>query len=153
MLKHLVIVSVAVIAALCGARSVMTIAHATNRPAPPMVAKAADGHYWAEAEVNGQPVRFLIDTGASVVTLTSADAVRLGFDPTTLDFARKVRTGAGEARAARVMLDHVVVGGARVEQVPAVILQGGLTTSLLGMSYLGRLSRFEATPDTLILHP
>jgi aspartyl protease family protein len=153
MLKHFVIVSVAVIAALCGARSVMTIAHATNRPEPPIVAKAADGHYWAEAEVNGRPVRFLIDTGASVVTLTAADAARLGFDPETLDFARTVRTGAGEARAAKVLLDHVVVGGARVEQVPAIVLRDGLPTSLLGMSYLGRLSRFEATPEALVLHP
>jgi len=153
MLKHLFIVTVAVLAALCGVRSGATLAHATNRAAPPALAKGADGHYWAEAEVNGQPVRFLVDTGASAVTLTAADAARLGFDPAALDFAGKVRTGAGEAPAAKVTLDHVIVGGARVDGVQAVVLRDRLATSLLGMSYLGRLSRFEATQDTLVLHP
>ena len=45
------------------------------------IAKSRDGHYWAEADVNGSRVRFLVDTGASAVALTAADAQRLGYDP------------------------------------------------------------------------
>ncbi|HQT54100.1 MAG TPA: TIGR02281 family clan AA aspartic protease, partial [Phenylobacterium sp.] len=51
------------------------------------IAKASDGHYWAQGTVNGSSVRFLVDTGATAVALTAADAQRLGFDPAKLDYA------------------------------------------------------------------
>jgi aspartyl protease family protein len=115
--------------------------------------KAADGHYWAEGQVDGTEVRFLVDTGASVVALTGADAKRLGFDPQFLTFNVPVHTANGEARAARIRLSSLSVGGARVEDVDAMVVRQGLTASLLGMSYLGRLSRFDATPQALVLKP
>lgn len=117
------------------------------------VSKAADGHYWAEGVANGARVRFLVDTGASAVALTLADAKRLGLAPERLDYGYEVSTAGGKARAARVMLDSVSVAGARVADVEAFVIEKGLETSLLGMSYLGRLSRFEATPRALILRP
>jgi aspartyl protease family protein len=117
------------------------------------VTKAKDGHYWAEAEVDGHWIRCLIDTGASVVALTPADAERLGLDAHTLKYDTPLNTANGLTHAARVDLDYVAVSGARVEKVPAVVVHDGLTASLLGMSYLGRLSRFEATPTALILRP
>jgi aspartyl protease family protein len=117
------------------------------------VTKAKDGHYWAEAEVDGHWIRCLIDTGASVVALTPADAERLGLDARTLKYDTPLNTANGLTHAARVDLDYVAVSGARVEKVPAVVVHDGLTASLLGMSYLGRLSRFEATPTALILRP
>jgi aspartyl protease family protein len=115
------------------------------------VAKAADGHYWANAEVNGVAVRFLIDTGSSAVVLTPEDAVRVGVDLTRLRYDRPVFTAAGGEEAAAVTLDHVAVDGARVEKVNAVVMRHGSPASLLGMSYLGRLSKFEATPRALVL--
>lgn len=115
------------------------------------VRKAADGHYWAEAQVEGRRVRFLVDTGASTVALTRGDAQRLGLAPGTLTYDRPVTTASGKTMAAAVVLDYVSVAGARVEEVDALVLQEGLETSLLGMTYLGRLSRFEATRDSLIL--
>lgn len=150
MLKHLAIVAVAVLSSLAGAYGVVTLAHATARP--PAIARSADGHYWAEASVNGLPIRFLVDTGSSAVTLTPADATRLGIDIGKLDYARPVTTVSGHARAARVVLRDVSVAGARIEQVQALVLKDGPSTSLLGMSYLGRLSSFEATPTSLVLH-
>ena len=98
-------------------------------------------------------MRFLVDTGASVVALTGEDAKRLGFDPQFLTSNVPVHTAGGETRAARIHLSSLSVGGARVEDVDAMVVQQGLTTSLLGMSYLGRLSRFEATPQALVLKP
>lgn len=115
--------------------------------------KAADGHFWAEALVNGKRVRFLVDTGATTVALTPADAQRLGLKPSELKFDRPVNTASGQVHAALVELDYISVAGARVEKVQALVLESGLTSSLLGMSYLGRLSRFEATPTALILRP
>jgi aspartyl protease family protein len=122
------------------------------------VSKAADGHFWAEAQVDSEAgssgrVRFLVDTGATIVALTEADARRLGIDLASLDYATEVRTAAGETRAARVKLRSVSVAGARIDDVDAVVVKAGLDDSLLGMSYLGRLSRFEATRSALILRP
>jgi len=117
------------------------------------VTKAKDGHYWAEADVNGARVRFLVDTGASAVALTALDAQRLGFDTTKLNYAYKVMTANGEAHAAAIKLASVSVAGAQVADVDALVLDKGLDTSLLGMTYLGRLSRFEATKTALILRP
>jgi aspartyl protease family protein len=115
------------------------------------ITKSADGHYWAEANVNGSAVRFLVDTGATAVSLSPEDARRLGFDPATLAYGYKVITASGEARAAKVQLASVTVGGAKVESVDAYVIEKGLGQSLLGMSYLGRLSTFQATPTGMIL--
>lgn len=117
------------------------------------IAKSGDGHYWAEADVNGSRVRFLVDTGASAVALTIADAKRLGFEPEKLSYDYKVTTAAGPARAAAVKLGRVSVAGAAMTDVDALVIERGLDTSLLGMTYLGRLSRFEATRTALILRP
>jgi len=117
------------------------------------VPKGPDGHYWAEASVGGHQVRFLVDTGASAVALTPEDAQRLGIDPNALTYAYTVTTASGHAPAARVQLASVAVAGAEVDNVDAYVIQNGLEHSLLGMSYLGRLSRFEATQSSLILRP
>ena len=121
-------------------------AHATAIP------KAQDGHFWANATVNSHAVHFLVDTGATVVVLTEADAQRLGFDMSSLTYNHKVITAMGATQAAQVTLSSVAVGDSTVHDVDALVLpEGG--TSLLGMSYLGRLSRIEATQSSLILHP
>lgn len=125
-------------------------------PSPPVqsnaaVRKAADGHFWAEAQVDGRHVRFLVDTGASTVALTTADARRLGFEVGDLAFDQPVTTASGQTMGAAVTLDYVSVAGARIDDVEALVLQEGLEHSLLGMTYLGRLSRFEASRDALIL--
>ncbi len=117
------------------------------------IPKASDGHFWANAVVNDKAVHFLVDTGATVVVLTPADARRLGFDENALTFDHQVITANGKTEAAEVTLSSVGVGQSTVHNVDALVLRDGLATSLLGMSYLGRLSRFEATPSSLILHP
>ena len=117
------------------------------------VAKAVDGHYWAEADVNGTQVRFLVDTGASTVALTLADAKRLGLQTDKLDYDRSVVTASGQARAAAVTLGEISIAGARMTDVEALVIENGLESSLLGMSYLGRLASFEATRTALILRP
>jgi aspartyl protease family protein len=174
MLKSVAIICAAVASALAAAQAVSVLdarsqaaaaraeAAATVVPAaasapatggPASLVKAADGHFWAEATVNGRAVRFLVDTGATTVALTGPDAQRLGLDLDTLDYDQPVTTASGTIRAALVELDYVSVAGARVEKVQALVLREGLSASLLGMSYLGRLSRFEATPTSLILRP
>jgi aspartyl protease family protein len=116
------------------------------------IEKSPDGHFWADAQVNGgHPIHFLVDTGATVVALTARDAASLGIDPGSLDYAYTVMTANGPARAAAVKLADISVDRAEVADVQAFVIDQGLQQSLLGMSYLGRLTKFEATQDTLIL--
>lgn len=117
------------------------------------IRKSSDGHYWADGQVNGAAVRFLVDTGATAVALTPDDALRLGFTPDTLKYADRVITATGEVRAAPVKLASLTVAGARVDNVDALVIEKGLDTSLLGMSYLGRLASFQATRQTMVLQP
>jgi aspartyl protease family protein len=170
MIKFAMIGLVGALAAAASAKAVLVYGHADSDLRPAQVAtddaatgpakgsdaqvnKGADGHYWAEAAVNGRAVRLLVDTGATAVALTATDAKRLGFDPKALDYNYRVATASGQARAARIRLASVSVAGAEVENVDALVIDRGLQTSLLGMTYLGRLSQFEATPTALILRP
>ena len=98
-------------------------------------------------------MRFLVDTGATAVSLSMPDAQRLGIDTSKLNYNYNVITADGRTRAASVKLASVAIAGAKVRDVDALVIEKGLENSLLGMSYLGRLSRFEATPNSLILHP
>jgi aspartyl protease family protein len=117
------------------------------------VLKGLDGHYWADALIEGRAVRVMVDTGASVIALTRDDAARLGLKLTSEDFSGSIITASGPVRAAPVELQAVAVAGARVERVQAMVVEHGLPHSLLGMSYLGRLSAFTATPASLTLRP
>ena len=126
---------------------------AAKRTSAHQVLRSPDGHYWAEAVIDGRAVRLLVDTGASVVALTREDAQRLGLNLRPQDFSSTVNTASGPGRAARVTLATVAIGAARVDRVEAMVVEKGLTQSLLGMSYLGRLSGFAATPQGLTLKP
>jgi aspartyl protease family protein len=158
MLRALAVVATATVAALAAAAAAVGVVQASEaRCAAPAstytVAKSADGHFWAQARVNGRPIRVLVDTGSSAVALTWADARALGLDQRALTFDRSVATASGAAAAAAVTLDRVSVAGAEVGQVHALVVKGGLDASLLGMSYLGRLSGFSADRRTLTLRP
>lgn len=167
--SNAVILGAAVLAAVVAGRAYLGL-HPTNEAraaeAPPPavapvrghagaaeIAKGPDGHFWAEASVGGRHVRFLVDTGATAVALTAEDARRVGIDVGRLDYDREVTTAAGPGQAAEVELPYVAIAGARVEKVKALVIRDGLSTSLLGMTYLGRLASFEASPGVLILRP
>jgi aspartyl protease family protein len=122
-------------------------------PAPAAIFKSRDGHYWAATQVDGRWIHCLVDTGATTMALTTSDAARLGLHPASLHYTLAVSTAAGQTWAAPVELTRVSVAGASVDHVAALVVKSGLGSSLLGMSYLGRLSKFEATPTTLVLRP
>lgn len=111
-----------------------------------------DGHFSARAEVNGQRLRMLVDTGASDIALPYEAAERLGLDIDGLVFDRLVMTANGDATVAAVTLDEVSIGSLRLNDVDASIAAPGrLSGALLGMSFLGRLSEFTFRGDKLIL--
>lgn len=113
--------------------------------------RAPDGHYYLNAEVNGVPVRFVVDTGASQIVLSRQDAQSAGIDTSRLAYLGRAQTANGEVRTARVQLDSIAVGPVRDEGVRAVVNEGELQQSLLGMSYLQLYSRVEITDGKLVL--
>jgi aspartyl protease family protein len=100
------------------------------------------GHVVLDAAVNGAPVRMLVDTGASLMTLTPADARAAGISPAGLVFSGRVQTANGTARMAPVTLREIRIGQLSIYDVPAAVLEN-LNVSLLGMSFLGRLQGYE----------
>jgi aspartyl protease family protein len=100
------------------------------------------GHVILDAAVNGAPIRMLVDTGASLITLTPADARAAGIDPAGLAFSGHVRTANGAARMAPLTLREVRIGQLSIYDVPGAVLEN-LEMSLLGMSFLARLQGYE----------
>lgn len=115
------------------------------------VPRQADGHFHMTLEVGGTPIEFLVDTGATDVVLSMADARRVGIDTETLIFGGRASTANGTVRTARVRLEDVSVGGIDEGTLRASVNEGELDTSLLGMAYLDRFSRIEIRGDRLLL--
>jgi aspartyl protease family protein len=115
------------------------------------ISKSADGHFWVEARVNSSSIRFLVDTGASVVALTPLDAQLSGINLRTLKFTVPINTASGQVMAAPATLSVVSVGNVSVRNVRAVVIEDGLPNSLLGMSYLGELQTVEVSKGSMIL--
>jgi clan AA aspartic protease (TIGR02281 family) len=109
------------------------------------------GHFVIAAEVNGVPITFLVDTGASEIVLTMADARRLGFDPQHLEFTQRFRTANGEVQGAPVRLREIRVGQFSLYDLDASVNAAPLPVSLLGMSFLDRLHGYQVKGGRLVL--
>jgi aspartyl protease family protein len=115
------------------------------------VPRAMNGHYYLELQVNGAPVTFTVDTGATDMVLSHDDARRAGIDPKNLAYLGSADTANGTVRTARVTLDEVALEGIVDRNIRAVVTDGELDSSLLGMSYLHLFSRLEIAGGELIL--
>lgn len=110
------------------------------------------GHFRTTASINGTDVKVLVDTGATVVALSFEDAEDVGLKPRNLDFNVPVSTANGVAKAAAITLESVDIDGVAVEGVAGLVMpEGALKGTLLGMSFLGRLSGFKVEDGVLHL--
>ncbi len=115
------------------------------------VPRSPDGHYYMTLEVNGVAVDFVVDTGASQVVLTQADAKRVGLNLAELRYIGTANTANGTVRTAPVWLGSVTLGDVTDTDVRAVVNEGAMKGSLLGMTYLGQFGRIEIADGKLIL--
>lgn len=116
-------------------------------------AKSSSGHFLVEVLVDGVAVQFLVDTGATDIILSPADGARLGFDTNALRYSKTYSTANGSVKAAPVKLEIMTLGPIRLEGVRASVNSAKMSKSLLGMSFLNRLSGYEVSGDHLVLYP
>jgi len=110
------------------------------------------GHFYSSIRVNGRAVEAMVDTGASIVALTFEDAQSAGIHVRDPEFTHRVSTANGVARVAIITLDSVAIDDITVHNVRAAVAERGkLTKTLLGMSFLGQLSRTQMSRGVLVL--
>ena len=112
-----------------------------------------DGHYWVRASINGTPVRFMIDSGATTTTISQASAEAAGIEPSA-GFPVLVETANGTVELQRAEIETLNVGGILQRNAKILIGSEGLgDTNLLGMSFLSSLKSWRVEGGTLILEP
>jgi len=117
-----------------------------------MLSADARGHFYVNGTVNGRSMRFLVDTGATLTTLSRTDARRIGLDYRS-GTPSKVTTGGGEVSGWQVTLDSVRVGATTVRDVEAFVVDNdALPVGLLGMSFLGRFDMHRQGETLALRH-
>ena len=110
------------------------------------------GHFRTELRFNGRKVEGLIDTGATLVAMNETTARKIGITVSRSEFKYEVNTANGKARAAVVRIDSIEIGRIRVNDVDAVVMEDkSLHNTLIGMSLLKQLARFEVKDEVLLL--
>lgn len=110
---------------------------------------ASDGLFYVDALVNGKPLRFLVDTGASIMVLTAADAKAVGIEVGEQHYNSNVKTVGGKAEMAWATIDRIEIGGRNVNQLKAAVVRNGLGVSLLGQNALSKFESVTIKGDSL----
>lgn len=113
--------------------------------------RAFDGHFYATLRMNGQPVDFLVDTGASNIVLTKEDAARIGVEMNALRFYGRAMSANGEVRTAPARIANVELLGVQDFGVEVWVNEGEMPRSLLGNDYLQRFEKIEISRNQLVL--
>ena len=110
----------------------------------------SNGHYYVKGSADGVPLEFMIDTGASYVTLTKEAAGRLSVGP--LSFDLPTNTANGPIQNAQITIHQLTIGPYTVTDIPAVVNGGELDEPLLGMSWLRLFRSIEIQNGVMTLH-
>lgn len=116
-----------------------------------VLTRAADGHFYADVAIDGVSLHMLVDTGASVVALTSADAeaLHISWDPAQV--APVAQGASGPVEGVNVVIPEITVGDHAARNVPALVIPEGLAVSLLGQSFLSTLGQVQMTGEHMVL--
>lgn len=114
---------------------------------------APDGHFWIEAQVNGETARFLVDTGATLTAVSVPLARRAGLDPRTGGVPVRISTANGTVSARLTTIDSLRFGSVKAGGLDAVIAPNIGETNVIGMNLLSRLKSWRVEGQTLILVP
>jgi clan AA aspartic protease (TIGR02281 family) len=117
-----------------------------------LVKRASNGMFYTHVTVNGHRTKFLIDTGASMIVLSRADAKAMRVDLADADHGRPLRAVGGQSRATVVRLASIELAGRRLENVEAAIVDEGVGAPLLGQNALVRLEGLTIRGDRMYLY-
>jgi aspartyl protease family protein len=133
---------------------VVEVAKPAPSPEPAIdkvIARSDDGHFYVDAEVNGQLVHFLVDTGASSVALTMADAKHAGLPFSQGQFSVIARGASGDVSGQILKIGRVAIGRKEAFDVEGMVVAEGLDVSLLGQSFLSRIGTLVIDGDKMVL--
>lgn len=123
--------------------------------APPamgrIIPRASDGMFYVTAIANGQPVRFLVDTGATVTVLTEADAGLIGISAADRGPTTSLNTVGGSTRAADARIADLQLAGRKIADLQVAIIASGVNVSLLGQNALSQLEQISFQRDVMTL--
>lgn len=110
-----------------------------------------DGHFYVAGTANGQPVRFMIDTGASSTVLSRGDAARIGVPVDRLSYSYRVETANGTVEAAPARLQSLEIAGRQLQNEWVIVLRNEQDLSVIGLSTLSKFQSYEVRGNTLTL--
>ncbi len=114
---------------------------------------APDGHYWLNAEVNGVPARFLVDTGATLTAISADTAQRAGLEQRRDRLPVTTTTANGTITVPSTTVDELRFGNVAAFGLDAVIAPNIGETNVVGMNLLSRLAQWRVEQGTLVLVP
>ena len=110
-----------------------------------------NGHFYADVYVDDVSTQFMVDTGATTIALTGADAEAIGFSWSEDDIVPVARGASGTVYGVHVMLGRVELNGFEARDLSAIIVPEGLDVSLLGQSFLGTIENVHIRGDEMVL--
>lgn len=116
------------------------------------VRRHSDGLFYVEARANGQSIRFVVDTGATVVVLNREDAAKMGLPFDSLNNRGSMRTANGLSDMRWATIERLEMAGKNLEKISAAVVDGGLPVSLMGQNALEQLGAVTFRGDTLTIH-
>jgi aspartyl protease family protein len=139
-------------------RAPQQVAAVAQTPAPPphgntaMLYADTRGHFFADVQIRGIPVRTLVDTGASVVSFSAEDAAKFGLRPDSSQPKRPFSTANGVIMASIVRIPEIRLQGITVFDIEAAIMPpGAMKGTLLGMSFMKKLQSYESRGSSMVM--
>ena len=116
-----------------------------------VLTREGDGHFYADVQLDMVPTRMLVDTGASMIALTEADAIAAGLYWDEAELATVAQGASGAVRGVYVTLPRVSLGGVEMTNAQAVVIPEGLPVSLLGQSFLAQVGKVSIEGNAMVL--
>ena len=110
-----------------------------------------DGHYWITVDINGKPVRFMIDSGATMTAINATTAKEAGVEADGYPIILSTANGRVAAKRATVL--SLVVGPHKIENHPVVVSESFGDVNLLGMNFLNNMQSWRVEANKMILIP
>ena len=116
-----------------------------------IIRQSTDGHFWIDSNVNGKPVRFLIDSGATITAMSANTASQADIEINSVSFPVSLTTANGLVEADRGEIGTLNIGPLVMYQLPVVVSEAFGETNVLGMNFLNRMESWSVEGGNMVL--